>query len=84
MNNREVEEKFEDVLLNIEFAILGVYREHPESDNYDVSKALEALIKYYKTDIDKVIYQEPRLLLVQRLLFDRRRFMCDWRLGRRI
>src|SRR5687767_4457157 len=41
------EERYEDVLQNIEFSIVRVHRERPDLLDYDVDAALEALISRY-------------------------------------
>ena len=37
-----VEEEYQDVMQNIESAIVGVYRDHPELADFQVDQALEA------------------------------------------
>jgi O6-methylguanine-DNA--protein-cysteine methyltransferase len=44
MAQDDFEEKYLDVLQNIEFGIVSVYREHPEMLDWDAFKAVEALI----------------------------------------
>ena len=43
----KVEEQYEDVLQNIEFAIVSSYREYPDLSDYGVMRALEALMDVY-------------------------------------
>lgn len=72
-----VEEEYQDVLQNIESAIVGVYRQHPDLADFQVDAALEALGRTYvrdsailpKNDLAKEVYQAMKA-------------MCDWRLGR--
>ncbi len=45
-----IEEEYEDVLQNIEFAIISVYREHSELLDYEVEKALNALMVAYQAE----------------------------------
>ncbi|MDL1926862.1 hypothetical protein FBQ79_11420 [Anaerolineae bacterium AMX1] len=45
-----VEEEYLDVLQNIEWAILSVYRENPQLFDYDVDKALNALWMGYRSE----------------------------------
>ena len=40
-------EDYQDVLQNIEFAIVGVWRRHSEANNYTVMRAYEAAIAHY-------------------------------------
>ena len=44
----DFEEKYMDVLQNIEFGIVSVYREKPELSDNNVISSLEALIDAYK------------------------------------
>jgi hypothetical protein len=77
-----VEDQYLDVLQNIEFAIVAVYREHGEMSDYDVMRVLEAVIDSYRGEI---IGRPPRdfgLSDRERLLGDAVRRMCEWRLGR--
>lgn len=76
------EVEHEDVLQNIEAAIIGVYRREPELLDYDVDAALEALISRY---VAEVAGREPRehgLDGLRREVYDAARAMCEWRLGR--
>lgn len=71
-----VEEEHEDILQNIESAVVGIYRQHPELTDYQVDAALEALGRTYlrgaailpKNDLAKEVYQAMK-------------GMCDWRMG---
>jgi hypothetical protein len=70
------EEKYQDVLQNIEMGIVTVYRDHRELTDYQVDSALEALGRTYlrntpilpKNELAKAVYQAMKS-------------MCDWRLG---
>jgi hypothetical protein len=46
----EFEEEYQDVLQNIEFAIVSVYREDPGLLDYEVDSALNALIVAYQAE----------------------------------
>jgi hypothetical protein len=77
-----VEDKYEDVLQNIEFAIVSTYRDHTELSDYGVMRALEALIDAYSGE---KIGRSPRVFRLSDLevrLKDAIREMCEWRLGR--
>ncbi|PIU28720.1 MAG: hypothetical protein COT09_04075 [Candidatus Hydromicrobium americanum] len=77
-----VEDKYTDVLQNIEFGIVMTYRDHPELSDYGVMRMLKALIDSY---IAEKIGRSPRhfpLSDVERLLLENVRRMCEWRLGR--
>jgi hypothetical protein len=74
------EDKYLDVLQNIEFAIVQVAHRHPELTDYDVEKALNALIQVYKKPGRE---QEPGFgqnQLAQEVYVSVKA-MCDWRLG---
>lgn len=74
------EDEYLDVLQNIEFAIVQVAHRHPELTDYDVEKALNALIQIYKKPERD---QEPGFGQNQLAeeVYDDVKTMCDWRLG---
>jgi hypothetical protein len=77
----QFEEQYEDVLQNIEFGIVSVYREHPQMVDHTAMRALEALIDHYAT---QKIGRAPKRVALDALetaTFDRMKAMCDWRLG---
>ena len=77
-----IEDKYTDVLQNIEFGIVMTYRDHPELSDYGVMRMLEALIDSYTAE---KIGRSPRhfsLSDVEHLLLENVRRMCEWRLGR--
>jgi len=43
-------EKYQDVLQNIEFAIVSIYRENLEMTDYAVIRSLEAIINHYSAE----------------------------------
>ncbi len=76
------EEKYEDVLQNIESGIMRVYRKNLNLTDYDVMEALEALRRHYIREARK---QEPatfNLAERAREIFDEVQTMCEIRLGR--
>jgi len=75
-------EKYLDVLQNIEFAIVGVYREHSELHDLEVINALEAVIDNY---IAEIRGRQPRqfpLSKLGKLVFENVKGTCELRLGR--
>lgn len=76
------EEAYFDVLQNIEFAIVGVYRRNPELTDYDVEKVLNALIKFYQAEGQQRTYEKPAMSSLAAQVFEMVQRMCDWRLGR--
>lgn len=77
-----IEEEYQDVLQNIEFGIVSVYRQNAALLDYDVIDALEALTRYYAAE--EANRQPPPLRLAERpqVVFDSVKQMCEWRLGR--
>ncbi|RPJ43782.1 MAG: hypothetical protein EHM21_11045 [Chloroflexi bacterium] len=76
-----IEEEYQDVLQNMEMAIVGVYRDHPELADFQVDQALEALGRSYqreKTGGQPVL---PKSSLAQEV-YQAVKVMCEWRLGR--
>jgi hypothetical protein len=74
-------EQHQDVLQNIESAILGVYREKRELADYQVDSALEALGRTYAGEARgkaPVLPKNPLALEVYQAM----KSMCDWRMGR--
>jgi hypothetical protein len=82
MQMMDVEEEHLDVLQNIEFAIMSVYRENPLLVDFDVEAALNTLITYYHA---QSLNHDPRPVRLNeraRLVYERVETMCEWRLGR--
>ena len=77
-----IEEQYLDVLQNIEFAIVGVYREHTDMTDYEVMRALEAVIDAYKAETLGRDPRESSLSEMEVALYEGVRGMCQWRLGR--
>lgn len=83
METESFEEKYLDVLQNIEAAIVGVYRENAGLLDYDVTKALDALQAEYRAEQQGRTKSPPSFSANQQLVYDRVKLMCEWRLGRR-
>jgi hypothetical protein len=77
-----IEEEHTDVLQNIEFAIVGVYRKNRELTDYDVDKVLNALIKHYQAEKRQRTYEKPRMSSLAEQVYESVQWMCEWRLGR--
>ncbi|MEZ4658600.1 MAG: hypothetical protein R2911_13600 [Caldilineaceae bacterium] len=76
------EEEYQDVLQNIEFAIISVYREQPEMVDYDAEKALNGLIELYTAEErGRAPRPQRNLQDVSLLAYERTKSMCEWRLG---
>jgi hypothetical protein len=78
----DVEEEHLDILQNIEFAIMSVYRENPLLVDFDVEAAINALISLYHAQSQN--HEPRRTNLNERatLVYERVETMCEFRLGR--
>jgi hypothetical protein len=76
------EEKYEDVLQNIEFSIVEVHRDHPQLLDYDVDAALEALISRYGAEARGCTPREHTLPGLRGEVYDAVLYICEWRIGR--
>jgi len=77
-----MEEKYLDVLQNMEFAIVSTYRRYPEMTDYEVMRVLEAVIDGYKAE---TLGRTPREYVpseMEAALYRAVHDMCQWRLGR--
>jgi hypothetical protein len=79
----KVEEQYAEVLQNIEFGIVSVYRECPNLSDYDVMRALEAVIDGYAAENIGRPPRQFRLSEEEAQILATVRHMCEWRLGRR-
>jgi hypothetical protein len=78
----DVEEEHLDILQNIEFAIMSVYRENPLLVDFDVEATINALISLYHAQTRNHEARRTNLNERATLVFERVGAMCDWRLGR--
>ena len=78
----EFEEKYQDVLQNMEFAIIRVYRRHDELTDHDVETVLSDLIRGYQAGQRQREMTPPSLNDLRQELYDGVKSICDWRLGR--
>jgi hypothetical protein len=76
------EDEYLDVLQNIEFAIVSVYREQPELRDYAVMRALDALIQYYRAESRGQAPKQVNLPEKEALIVERIQALCEFRLGR--
>lgn len=75
------EEQHEDVLQNIEAAIVSVYRDEPELSDHNVDKALHALIHAYQAENTGKPVPTARLRELEQQVYGSVMKMCEWRLG---
>ncbi len=78
----DFEEKYLDVLQNIEAGIVSVYREHPEMTDYDAQKAVEALIREYQAETTNRPVPVVAMNPLAQETYHSVKVMCEWRLGR--
>ena len=77
------EDQYLDVLQNIETAIVSVYHQHNDLNDYEVITALDALIDFYRAELRRHIPKEYHLPPKETILFQRVQEMCEYRLGRK-
>ena len=83
MNNEPAfEEKYADILQNIELGIADVYRQNPELSDWDALDAVEALIRRYSAEAHGSAASAARLPALAQQAFDAAGAMCELRLGR--
>ena len=71
-----------DVLQNIEFGIIQVYRSDPSLIDFDAKDAIDALVRHYHAEEEQ--RTPPAMKLSERAerVFQSVQQMCEWRLGR--
>ncbi len=75
-------EKYQDVLQNIEFAIVSIYREHLEMTDYAVMRSLEAIINHYSAEKTGKTPRNFSLDEIEKDIFRQVQSVCEWRMGR--
>jgi hypothetical protein len=75
-------EQYEDVLQNIEAAIVLVHRRNAALLDYDVDGALEAVIAGYAAELRGHTPAERQLADGRGQVYEAVRAVCEWRLGR--
>jgi hypothetical protein len=82
MDMRETDEKYLDVLQNIESVIVACYREEISLSDYSVMSVLETLINIYTVEITGRKPRPVKLSPQEQSLFESVKEICEWRLGR--
>ena len=77
-----LEKEYQDVLHNIESAIVMCYREHPDLIDAEVETALDWLVKCYRTESQGKTKSSRKLKGNSASVAEAVKVMCDWRLGR--
>jgi len=77
-----LEDEYLDVLQNIEFAIVSVYKQQRDLRDLQVMRALDALIELYRAESRGHQPKEQSLPEKEAAVFERVKTMCEFRLGR--
>ncbi|MDO9303119.1 MAG: hypothetical protein Q7T89_17150 [Anaerolineales bacterium] len=80
--NTPIEDRYFDVLHNIESAIVSVYRVNPDLSDYEVDKALAVLCDSYRAGEQVKPYLLPAMNKNTDAVYAVTQRICDWRLGR--
>jgi hypothetical protein len=78
----EIDEKNLDVLQNIEFGIIQVYRADKSLLDFDAKDALDALVRHYHAEEEQRTPPAMRLGDRAQRVFSSVQAFCEWRLGR--
>ena len=78
----KLEEEFEDVLQNLEFALVQVYRVHEEMTDWQAETAVASLIRTYTAEERGRKPPNLRLKPLEQEAYDNVQAMCELRLGR--
>lgn len=81
---RRFEERYMDILQNIEFGIVCVYDENPQMEDWQALAAIEALLAAYQAEDKGRQHRPPTLDALSEQVYTSVRAMCEWRLGRNI
>lgn len=76
------EERYMDVLQNLESAIVRTYHEHPALTDRQVRDVIDALIRGYEVEARGRSLPAPRFSAMTQELYAHVQTMCDWRLGK--
>jgi hypothetical protein len=71
-----------DVLQNLEFAVVEVWRKHPDMTDYVALRAYEAAFEWYRAEARGHSPKPPSLSGLDQVTFDALKGMCELRLGR--
>jgi hypothetical protein len=71
-----------DILQNLEFSIVAVWRANPTMNDYTAQRAYEAAFQLYREELRGHPVTLPTLSGLDAKAFDALREMCEFRLGR--
>lgn len=78
----QTEEKYLDVLQNIETTIIRVRQRQPGLLDVEVLEAIEGLLRTYSWEVEKRGFPTMRLTGRSLEVFDKVHTVCEWRFGR--
>ncbi|GJM41462.1 MAG: hypothetical protein DHS20C20_17440 [Ardenticatenaceae bacterium] len=78
----KVEEEFQGVLQNLEFALVQVYRAHDEMTDWETETAVASLIRTYNAEARRRKPPNLNLKPLAQEAYDNLQTMCEFRLGR--
>ena len=78
----KLEEEFMDVLQNLEFALMQVYRANDDMTDWEAETAVSGLIRFYTAEQRKRTSPDLNLKPLEQEAYDRVKAMCELRLGR--
>lgn len=78
------EEKYEQVLQNIEFALVQVYHAHSDLTDWDATEGLRGLTRMYQAELNKQATPTLKLSPLQQEAYNAVERICEWRLGREV
>jgi len=82
ISDREIEEKYLDVMQNIEAVIVNCYRYNESLSDLSVMSVMEALINRYTAEITERQPKPVKFSELEQRLFEEVKEICEWRLGR--
>ena len=77
-----IEEEHQDILQNLEFGIVQIYKEKPDLIDAEVLTAIEALIRLYGAEAQGKTLSSRPIRGVAKQVMSSVQTMCEWRLGR--
>jgi hypothetical protein len=77
------EERYQDVLQNLEAVVVGLWRSHPDVTDYTVQRAYEAARGRYRAEATGRVPKPVELTGLDADLYAAIEGICEWRLGRR-
>lgn len=77
-----IDEEYQGVLQNLEFALVQVYRAHDEMTDWEAETAVASLIRTYNAEVQRRSPPDLKLKPLAQEAYDNVQAMCEFRLGR--